>query len=86
MEPNQVDVLAAPVFGHFEEVCDAVKAAGAREIRSNVGEGDRDDRVNFNRPFFHPISLAHRYVWPAPYANARRNFAGSNSVAEIFHE
>ena len=43
MEPDQIHILASPMFRHFEKVPDAVKPAGASESRSDVVESNRKD-------------------------------------------
>ena len=86
VKPNQIHVLACSMFRHREKIRDAAKPARARETGSDVGERDRNDRIDFDRTFSHPVSLAHRDARPMPHANARRDFTRSDSVAKIFHE
>jgi hypothetical protein len=71
------------VFCDLEEVLDAMKPAGAGELRSDVIEGNRDDRINFDLALFHPVSLAGRDAWLMPDANARTNCTRSDSIADI---
>ena len=86
MKSDQIHVLAAPVFGHLEKVAYSFKAAGAGEIRSDVVEGNRFDRIDFDLAFLHSVALAHRYAGPMPYANAAGDRTRSDTVAQILYE
>ena len=71
---------------HLEEIADASKAAGTREIRSDLVERHRFDRIHFDLPILHPVPVAGPDVGPLPYANAARDLPGSDTVAEILDE
>lgn len=74
------------MFRHLEEVSNALKAAGAGEIRSDLVECNRDDRINFDLAFLHSVPLACRNVGPMPYTNAASDRTRSDPVAQILYE
>ena len=86
MESNEINVLAAPMFRDFKQIVDFLKTAGARETRSDVGECDRDDRIDFDFALLHSISFPGRDAWLMPYADAGGDGARPHAVAEIFCE
>ena len=86
MKSNEVHVFATPMFRHLEKVAYSFKAAGACEIRSDIVERHRYDRINFDLAFLHSVPLTCRYAGPMPYANAARDLTRSNTVAQILYE
>ena len=78
VEANQVDVLTPPVFRDLEEVDDSLEARGTRDGRSDVGIGDREDRVHLDLAFVHPVSPADRHVGTHPDADAAGDLAAAN--------
>ncbi len=86
VEPNEIDILARTVFRHVEKVTHVPEPAGPCEIRSDVAERNRDDRIDFDFAVLHAVSLTGPYVWPLPNADAGRDLARSHAVAKIFDE
>ena len=86
MEPDEINILARTVFGHFEQVADVLEAAGPCETGSDVTERYRGDRIDFDFAALHAVSLPSAYVWPLPDADAGRDRTGSHAVAKIFDE
>lgn len=86
MEPNEINILAGTVFRHLEKIGYVLEPAGAGETRSDVGERNRADRIDFDFAVLHAVSLTRPYVWPLPHADARRDRTGSHAVAKVFDE
>jgi len=80
VEPNQINVLALAVLRDFEEIEDAKKTRGQRELRSDIGETDRLDGIDFDLAFVHRVAPADFHVRPRPYADAARDFSPTNSI------
>jgi hypothetical protein len=86
VKSDEIDVLATPMFRHLEKVAYPFEAAGACEIRSDVVERDRYDRINFDLAFLHSVPLAYAYAGPMPYTNTAGDLARSDTVAQILYE
>ena len=74
------------MFRHLEKVADAFKAAGACEIRSDVVEPNRYDRIDFDLAFLHSVPIAYLYAGLMPNANATSDVTRSDTVAQILYE
>src|SRR6185503_16127006 len=57
VKSDEIHVLATPMFRHLEKVAYAFKAAGAGEIRSDVVERYRRDRINFDLAVLHSVPV-----------------------------
>lgn len=70
MEADEVDIVAAAVFGDFKEVEDAEEAGCEGELRGDVGEADGLDGVDFYLAFLHGVSCADGDARALPDADA----------------
>lgn len=86
MKADEIDVRAAAVLCHREEIADALEAAVARERGGDVVPGDRLDRIYFDLPILHPVSPACGDAGLVPDANAGGDRAGTDGLAEVLHE
>ena len=86
MEPNEINVLARTVFRHVEQVDYVLEPAGPCEIRTDVAERNRDDRIDFDFAVLHAVSLTGPYVRALPHADAGRDRTRAHAVAKIFDE
>ena len=86
MEPDQIDVFAFAVLRDFEEVENAEEARLSRQLRSDVQETDRRDRIHFDFPFFHSIPGTDCDAWTRPDANAAGDLPATNSFAKTLGE
>ena len=86
MESNEIHVLPRPMSRDLEEIVYALETAGACELRGDVVDRNRHDRVNFDLAFFHDVPLACRYARPMPNANTAGDRTRSDAVAQILYE
>ncbi len=86
MEANDINILARTVFRHVEQVDCVLEPAGSCEIRSDVAERNRDDRIDFDFAVLHAVSLTRPYMRSLPDADAGRDLTRSHSVAKILDE
>src|ERR1700741_3561841 len=82
MKADQINIVALAVLGCFQEVDHAVEARLARQLRGDIRETDRLDRVHFDLTLFHRIADADRDARPHPYSDAARNLSAPNSAAQ----
>src|SRR5439155_25620501 len=80
VEPDEIDVLALTMLRDFEEVQHAKETRLASELRSNVRETDRLDRIVFDFALVHTIPCAGLDVRMHPYPDAARDVAGTNAL------
>ena len=86
MEPNQVDVVAAAVFGSFEQIVHRAKTRLARQIIGDLGDTNRHDRIYHDVSFVHAIATTHLDMGTRPDANAAPDPSASNSFAKMLGE
>lgn len=86
MEADEVDLVAAAVFGDFEEVEDAEEAGGAGQLGRDVGEADGFEGVDFDMTFLHGVTSAGFDAGTLPDADAQGNVSATNSVAQALCE
>jgi len=70
------------VLRDFEEIQNTQEAGRARQLRSDVGEADRLDGIDFDLSVAHPVPFSNLHVRAGPYANAAGDFSATNSVAQ----
>jgi hypothetical protein len=68
--------------GNLEQVNNAKKARGSCQLRSNIGEADGLNRVDFDFPFIHAVAPTCLDVRPLPYAHAAGNLSAAYSVSK----
>ena len=86
MESDQIDVLALAVLRDLEKVDHTLKARRSRQLRSNIRETDRQDRIYLDLTLLHPVAVADLYVGTHPDADAASDFAVPNSGAQPLRE
>ena len=86
MEPNQVDVVTAAVLRCLEQVIYTAETRFAREVVSNVGDTNRDDRIHHDLALVHPVATTRLHVRPRPDTDAAPNPPAPNSFAKAFTE
>jgi hypothetical protein len=84
VEANEVDLLAAAVFGFLEQVEDAEKTGFTRQFGSDIGEADGLDRVHFDFAFLHAVAATRFYVGTLPDADAACDVSTTNPVAKAW--
>jgi len=80
VEPDKIDVLPPTVLRDLEEVDHTLETRRSSELRSDVRETDRQDRIHLDLTLFHPVAVADLDVWTQPYPDAARDVAAANSV------
>ncbi len=86
MELDEVHVLASPMPGDLEKIVYAGETAFAGKARRDLFERDRDDGIDFDLPFFHPVSPAGPNARTHPDPNAPRNRSAPHAIAQVFRE
>ena len=86
MEPNQVHVVTAAVFGGFEQIFHAAEPRFARQIVGDIPETNRCDRIHDNVPLVHTVTTTHFDMGTRPDANAAPDPPASNSLPKTFGE
>jgi hypothetical protein len=81
MEPDQIDVLTAPVFRGLEKIDHTLEAGLPSQMWSDVGKTDRLDRIDVYRTAFHAIVAAHLHVGTLPDSDAAIDFPAPNPLA-----
>ena len=86
MEPDQVDVFALAMLCDFEEVEHAKETRLARELRSDIRETDRLDRIDFDFALVHTIPCTGLDVGTHPYPDAASDFSAANALPQTLGE
>ena len=86
MEPNQVDVIAAPVFGDLQQILHALEARFTGQIVGDIGDADRRYRIHNDVAFVHLVTITHLDMGPRPDANAASDSSAPDSLAKAFCE
>ena len=85
-EFDQIDLLALAVSGGFQEVDDAQKARAAGEVRGYVGKVDLADRAHLDKARPQGIATADLDARAMPDADAARDLAPHDPVAQFLGE
>ena len=83
VEPNQVDLVAGPVFRGLEQILHGGEARLACQIAGDVSEAYRLDRIDDDLPFVHPISPSHLDVRTRPDSDAAANPSAPYAFAKV---
>jgi hypothetical protein len=86
VEPDQVDLLAPAVLRDLQQVYHSPEARLSRELRSDVREAHRQDRIHLDSTFLHAVAVSDLDVGPRPYSDAARDVSTANSVAQALGE
>jgi hypothetical protein len=86
MEPDQVNILARTVLRNLEKIDDAKETGLSRQLRGDIRETDRLNRIHFNFTFFHPVSPPNFDMRVFPDSNAARDFPAPNSLPQTLRK
>lgn len=86
MKANEVNLFAAAVPGHFQQVENAEEARFASQLRGDIREANGLDRIHFDLAFFHAIAAALFYAGALPDADAAGNVSTTNPITEALGE
>src|SRR5260370_33284621 len=82
VESHQINLLASTVLRHLQQIQHTQKSRLPRQLRRNVREPDRLNRIDFDCPFSHPVSRANSHVRPHPAPHAARNSPSPDAFAQ----
>src|SRR5580765_3656354 len=83
VEPNQVDLIAGPVFRGVEQILHGGEARLTCQIAGDVSEAYRLDRIDDDLPFFHPIVPCHLDVRTRPDSDTAANPSAPYAFAKM---
>lgn len=86
MEANQINIFAFTVLGNLEQIDDAKEARLSRQLRSDIRETDRRDRIDFNLTFFHAVPGSHFHMGAHPYSDTASDFSATDSLTKPLSE
>jgi hypothetical protein len=86
MEPNQVHVVAAAVFGDAEQIINAFKSRLAGQIVRDVGDGYWRNGIHDDMAFVHPVTATRLYPGPLPDPNTAPNSPAPDSLAKALRK
>ena len=86
MEPDQIDVLALAVLRDVEEVDHALETRLPRQLRRDVREIHRQDRIHLDLPLLHAVTVSDLDVRTHPYPDAARDLPSANTVTQALGE
>ena len=86
MEPHQVDILALPMLGDFQQIDDPQKSRLPRQLRSNFLEPDLLNGIDLNLAFLHPVAVPDNDVRALPYPDTARDLSLADAVAKSLRE
>ena len=86
MESDQIDVFAATVSCHLEEVGHIFETRTSRQLWSDVGHSDRLNRIHFDLTLVHAVAPANLDVGMGPYSDTAGDGASSHSLSEPLRE
>src|SRR5579859_7586993 len=74
------------MLGHLEQIEDTQKSRRARQLRSDIGQADRLNRVDFDFAFLHAVTGADPHMGTRPYAYAAGDLSAPHSIAQPLGE
>ena len=86
MEPNQIHLIAAAVFGDSQQVIHAVETRFTGQIVGNIGDRNRRNRIHDDVAVVHTVTTSHLYMRTRPDANAASDSPAPDSLAKAFGE
>jgi hypothetical protein len=86
MKPDQIDILAFTVLGHFEQIDDAQETGFDRQLMMDVIERDLLDGIDLDLTFLHRVALADLDLGAHPDANATGDGPAPYTLAKAFGE
>jgi hypothetical protein len=86
VEVDEVNVFASPMPCDLEQIANTREAAFSGETRRDLFDRDRCYGVDFDLASFELISPAGTNIRTHPHADASRDRAASNAIAQVFRE
>ncbi|SRR5579884_3640202 len=86
MKPHQINVSAAAVIRHLEEIDHPEESRRAGQLGSDVRKANRLDGIHFDLTFLHFVATTHFHMGTGPDANAARDFATAHALPEALGE
>ena len=86
MKPDQVDVVAATVFGDSQQILHALESRLTGEIIGDVADRHRRDRIDDDVAVVHRVAATHLDVRAHPDANAASDAPAADALAKLFGE
>jgi hypothetical protein len=80
MEPDEIDILPRTVLRNLEKIDDAEETGLSRQLRGDLQQTDRLNRIDFDFPFFHSVPLTDTDMRAFPDSNAARNIPAPDSL------
>jgi hypothetical protein len=82
VESDQIDILAATVFRGLKQVDHTFETRTARQVWSDIGQTDPENRIHFDLTLIHAVARANLDVGTCPYSNTAGDGASSYSLSE----
>src|SRR5262249_48568978 len=86
VEPDQINVLALSMLRNFEQIDDTEEARLSGQLRSDIGEADRLDGIDFDLALVHWVAPADFDVRAGPDSDAAGNVSTTDSLAQALGE
>jgi len=86
MKMDQVNVPAPAVIGDLEKIDHAEKSRFLREPRSDVGQPDWFDRIDFDLSLLHAVPAPDFDMRARPNADTACDLSPANAVPQPFRE
>src|SRR5205085_6939253 len=86
LELDQIDLLAAAMFGDLEQVDHTEEAGAAGEVAGHVRQGDLTDGFDEDMALLHRVEAACLHVRALPDADRAGDAAVADSLAQAFGE
>ena len=82
----RLDIFAAAMLGHFQQVEDAEETRGAGQLGSDIREADRLNGVNLDVTAFHRVANSEGDVRMLPEPHATGDFTPADALAQALGE
>src|SRR5262245_34754262 len=86
MEPNQIHMMAFAVPGDLQQIFHAIESRFARQIRGDIPEPNRRNRIHDNVAIFHRVASADLDARAGPDAHAASDSSAAYSLAKALRE
>lgn len=86
VEVDEEHALAAAVLGSCKQIVDVAEPGLASERRREVGELDRNDRVNLDLAGWQRVAASGLDMRAYPDPHAARDLAAAHAIAELLRE
>src|SRR5581483_1989392 len=82
MKPHQINVSAAAVIRHLEEIDHPEESRRAGQLGSDVRKANRLDGIHFDLTFLHFVATTHFSMGTGPKADPAREFRKAQALPE----